>query len=121
MEKSNHFLEFHDTEQIALARFVHDDVYGLHAQYRSRKSTHQKERSSALGFPTYMYMYLYLEFSKNLKEFIHLTNMSVVVPSIILLDGIVFTSERSVEYTEYRIHAVNSQLSPTYHVMNFAP
>ena len=50
-----------------------------------------------------------------------MTSMSVVVPSILLSDGIVFTSERSVEYAEYRIHAVNSQLSHTYHVMNFAP
>ena len=40
-QKSNHFLEFHDTEQIAFSQFVHDDdVFGLHAQYRSFKSTH---------------------------------------------------------------------------------
>ena len=50
-----------------------------------------------------------------------MTNMSVVAPSIILSDGIVFTSERSVEYAEYKIHALKSQLSHTYHVMIFAP
>ena len=55
------------------------------------------------------------------RNYIHMTNMSAVVPSIILSDGIVFTSERSIEYVAYRIHAVNSQLRHTYHVMNFAP
>ena len=39
-----------------------------------------------------------------------MTDMSVVVPSIILSDGIVFTSERSVEYEENRIHAVKGNL-----------
>ena len=56
-----HFLEFHDTEHIAWAWFVHDDdIFGLHTQYRWCKSTHPNARLSALGFPTYMYMYVEL-------------------------------------------------------------
>ena len=50
-----------------MARFVHVvDEFSLHAQYRLRKSAHPNARSSALGFPTYMYMYLYMELRETL-------------------------------------------------------